>query len=692
MSDPAVVLAPEGDVKRLVLLLLLFAVPAHAVPVKRYASPIGSDSLPGATSSNNPCTNSATPCRTCLQITGAANSLDTLIFFPSNGVRQALPGETWGRYVDKLIINHRGIVCIGDTVRPNTTVFKGIELSTSTGTYTDVKMQGFRVNGNVNYISDPQYQNGKNVMFRKVNVLGSTQVVDANVSFYGCTLGVHRDSADSYFRLRVYKGTLNGDGSMNVILRGNRIIMAPLAPFADNDDYLMCFHVEKTETDWMAVDATNNRFEMFKPHNFIPIGKPTFYRGIQHCRFSDNYWTFIDSSGYTGDSGGLLFRDRLTDNIWLRDTFDLATLRAGTGAGRMEIISSGSNQFSYNVGQHNTWRYCLFKSNIPATYPAFDVYYQMQNADSFTRNTVICSTAVNRSGFHVHNVVGNAFVYRNTFVNLGTGGAVMINDDQDVCAGHTNCCWGGTLEFKGNICYSRSTGTGASDYAMKLAIENYSFPSVASDYNLYSHYGAANGTRSVNWAACGATGTNYSPTTLYAATSYLNGGGLDLHSRYGSPLFTDTASFAGFNFTPTIGSRASFLLGDADAGAIDFTDPYRPYMVNDLSATGSTTKTVILSWTETGEDSLTGTALRYDLRTSASAITEGNFSSATQITGVGTPGVSGTRKFFTVTGLSPETAYYFAIKAYDDFGNPSAISNNAFISTQSEGGLGSAEP
>ena len=50
---------------------------------------------------------------------------------------------------------------------------------------------------------------------------------------------------------------------------------------------------------------------------------------------------------------------------------------------------------------------------------------------------------------------------------------------------------------------------------------------------------------------------------------------------------------------------------------------------------------VQLSWTASGDDSLTGTAAQYDLRYATSLITAANFASATQVTGEPTPGAPG---------------------------------------------------
>jgi hypothetical protein len=94
---------------------------------------------------------------------------------------------------------------------------------------------------------------------------------------------------------------------------------------------------------------------------------------------------------------------------------------------------------------------------------------------------------------------------------------------------------------------------------------------------------------------------------------------------------------------------------------------------------------VTLGWTDTGADSLQGRPVKYDLRYSTTRITGANFGSSTPDTLVGTPNWPGTAQSFTVTGLSPSTGYYFAIKAQDAWGNWSAISNVDSVCTDSSG-------
>jgi hypothetical protein len=103
-----------------------------------------------------------------------------------------------------------------------------------------------------------------------------------------------------------------------------------------------------------------------------------------------------------------------------------------------------------------------------------------------------------------------------------------------------------------------------------------------------------------------------------------------------------------------------------------------PGAITDLSAsTGAASGTVDLTWTAPGDDGDTGTASSYLVRYSGAAITEANWASATPVTtGVPAPASAGTSQSMTVTGLTPGQTYYFAVKAQDEAGNTSAISNS----------------
>ena len=88
-----------------------------------------------------------------------------------------------------------------------------------------------------------------------------------------------------------------------------------------------------------------------------------------------------------------------------------------------------------------------------------------------------------------------------------------------------------------------------------------------------------------------------------------------------------------------------------------------------------TATSVKLTWTSPGDDSLVGTASQFDIRYSTSLITAASFNSATAVSGVPAPAAPGTLQNFTVTGLTPSTTYWFAMKTADDVPNWSGMSN-----------------
>jgi hypothetical protein len=84
---------------------------------------------------------------------------------------------------------------------------------------------------------------------------------------------------------------------------------------------------------------------------------------------------------------------------------------------------------------------------------------------------------------------------------------------------------------------------------------------------------------------------------------------------------------------------------------------------------------VRLQWTAPADDGLLGRAEQYDLRYSTQPITAANFTFLTSVPGLPPPAATGVIESFFVTGLQPNTNYYFAIKTADENGNWSPISN-----------------
>jgi len=114
-------------------------------------------------------------------------------------------------------------------------------------------------------------------------------------------------------------------------------------------------------------------------------------------------------------------------------------------------------------------------------------------------------------------------------------------------------------------------------------------------------------------------------------------------------------------------------------------DSQAPSPVTTLAVTTSTTNSLTLAWVATGDDGSSGTASYYDLRYSLSAITSGNWTSATQVSGEPAPKAAGQSESFVLTGLSPATTYYVALKVGDEVPNWSGVSNSPSGTTVSTG-------
>lgn len=109
-----------------------------------------------------------------------------------------------------------------------------------------------------------------------------------------------------------------------------------------------------------------------------------------------------------------------------------------------------------------------------------------------------------------------------------------------------------------------------------------------------------------------------------------------------------------------------------------------PGAITDLKAQDPTETTIDLTWTASGDDGLVGTATYYDIRYSTATITDLTWPSASQCSNEPVAQSAGNAELFQITGLTPDTTYYFAIKVGDE--NPlwSGLSNIASGKTLAE--------
>lgn len=120
---------------------------------------------------------------------------------------------------------------------------------------------------------------------------------------------------------------------------------------------------------------------------------------------------------------------------------------------------------------------------------------------------------------------------------------------------------------------------------------------------------------------------------------------------------------------------------DAPEAAAPDTTP--PGAVKDLAATAKTHTSIEVTFAAPGGDGDVGRASSFEVRRSASPITDvATFEAATLVPGVPAPQTSGQAQRFVLDGLAPETTVYLALRAKDAAGNVGPISNGTSATTK----------
>ena len=104
-------------------------------------------------------------------------------------------------------------------------------------------------------------------------------------------------------------------------------------------------------------------------------------------------------------------------------------------------------------------------------------------------------------------------------------------------------------------------------------------------------------------------------------------------------------------------------------------DSEAPSAVTDLSVGFTSGNSATLFLTATGDDGIFGRAKTYEVRYATSMIDSANYALATQFLPPNQPNVGTADDTIIVTGLLPNTKYYFAVKLADETPNWSPISN-----------------
>ena len=106
-----------------------------------------------------------------------------------------------------------------------------------------------------------------------------------------------------------------------------------------------------------------------------------------------------------------------------------------------------------------------------------------------------------------------------------------------------------------------------------------------------------------------------------------------------------------------------------------------PAMIVDLEVENPGGSWMGLRWTATGDDGLIGTASSYDVRYSTAPLDEMNFAAAARASNPPNPLPAGAVQQMRVEGLEFEAIHYFAVRARDEWGNASPLSNLAIGTT-----------
>jgi hypothetical protein len=178
----------------------------------------------------------------------------------------------------------------------------------------------------------------------------------------------------------------------------------------------------------------------------------------------------------------------------------------------------------------------------------------------------------------------------------------------------------------------------------------------------YSTLGPIN---DANWASAMSYGQSWTPLSSGNIETYIVTG-LNQGTKYWFAIkaFDEVPNTGGISNSPDNTTMISI-------------DTTPPDAIIDLATGTPTTDSITLTWTATGDNGSIGSATGYILKySSVGQISNVTWNSATTYSQSWVPLVSGATETYVITGLTPDTTYWFAMKAYDEVSNYGNISNS----------------
>lgn len=381
-------------------------------------------------------------------------------------------------------------------------------------------------------------------------------------------------------------------------------------------------------------------------------------------RSSDYGVTWTERTAAYGGAAGLFMAVEGDDDLYIADGGE-DIWRSSDGGANWTQVADNMNGGSGNILAMTAYGTTLFLIDAVA-----DVWTSTNNGGTWTVVNTDYNAAVGDAGtdYLTANSSGHLFAARNA--------AVYRSTDSGVNWTEVNANYGDTdinvmdVDSSGNI------------YLVNTQEEVYRSTNNGTSFSQVS-------TGDINGANGDVEGFVIFPIAVDLTFSARSGDTNPPSGVFAGTLTDPSGGSTGVSNARYFQYRASFSTDDVAVTpelslvtvAYEASDTTSPSAVSNLSLGDASDNAITVSWTAPGDDGSSGTATTYDLRYSTALITDGNFSSASQVTGEPTPSLAGSSESKVVTGLSSNTTYYFALKTSDEIPNTSALSNVPSLAT-----------